>query len=949
MAERIFVALDLETTGLDSSRDAIIEIGAVRFSGDTVLDRFATFVHPQRPIPLRVQQITAITDRDVANSPTIDTIAPELLAFVDGSVHAVVAHNAPFDLGFLQRAGIHFHRPALDTHELSSIVLPGMSSYSLGELCRQLNITLPHAHRALDDAEAAARLFMHIQGVLQRLPRPILRTLIDCAGDNLWDPLLLMRDALALSTVDSVWPGAQLTQSIDEIALPEPVAGHVTAVPPAAVDRAFAADGPLAQLMGDGYEVRRGQVEMAQTVLQALNHGSHHIIEAGTGTGKSMAYLLPAALWSLANGQRVVIATDTITLQEQLIEQEIPRLAAMTGAPVQAALLKGRSHYLCLRRLRAWISGRSLSQLELRLLTRILIWLPHTRTGDLSELSIYDNQERALLQSLCSDSQSCTEERCGSPTSAGSDGLSWLQPPGMAQDFYWTARRRAQSAHLLVINHALLLADLQNKGRVLPEYNHLIVDEAHRLEHAATEQFTFRIESKRLELHLRRLPLKEETLALLADQPQRLRLAQQIAQQTERISTSLRSFVASLIRIVKRHGGEEEQAGQEIRVDLDLLRPQPRWSQVEIEWDSISTALRRLTRMLAELVGQLEAARWWQADVQAQILADFQRSYAYLAEIDQQLELLIMGTANQRRDTISWLELNAEGKVLTFCLAPVHISEVLESGLFRSRRSVILTGATLRTDEGFDFIQERLGFLHAQTRTVESPFDYRSNVLLYLPSDMPAPDRGGYQSAVERAIVETARAADGRTLVLFTSHAHLRATADAVRSPLDQAGVTVLEHGSSGRGQLLREFRSGRKAVLLGTGTFWEGIDLPGEMLSCLIIVRLPFAVPTDPLVKARSQAYDNPFNDYTLPDAVLRFRQGFGRLIRRADDRGLVVLLDSRIWQRPYGSAFVDALPACTVRHAPLMNLSENIGQWLNNRPWSLPNGYDGRPKIFS
>ncbi|MEZ4637601.1 MAG: helicase C-terminal domain-containing protein [Caldilineaceae bacterium] len=212
---------------------------------------------------------------------------------------------------------------------------------------------------------------------------------------------------------------------------------------------------------------------------------------------------------------------------------------------------------------------------------------------------------------------------------------------------------------------------------------------------------------------------------------------------------------------------------------------------------------------------------------------------------------------------------------------------------------------------------------------------------------MPAPERGGYQSAVERAIVETVRAADGRTLVLFTSHAHLRATADAVRSPLDQAGVTVLEHGSGGRGQLLREFRSGRKAVLLGTGTFWEGIDLPGDMLSCLIIVRLPFAVPTDPLVKARGQAYDNPFHDYTLPDAVLRFRQGFGRLIRRADDRGVVVLLDSRIWQRSYGAAFVDALPPCTQRHAPLMNLRETVRQWLDNRPWTLPGGYDGRPTL--
>jgi DNA polymerase-3 subunit epsilon/ATP-dependent DNA helicase DinG len=282
--------------------------------------------------------------------------------------------------------------------------------------------------------------------------------------------------------------------------------------------------------------------------------------------------------------------------------------------------------------------------------------------------------------------------------------------------------------------------------------------------------------------------------------------------------------------------------------------------------------------------------------------------------------------------------------VLTFCVAPVHVSDLLEAQLLRRRRTVILTGATLRTDEGFEFIQERLGCWHAIPQAIESPFDYRANVLIYLPSDVPMPDRPGYQSAVERAIVKVTRAAEGRTLVLFTSHAHLRATADAIRMPLDQAGVTVLEHGFSGRGRLLREFRTGRKSVLLGTGTFWEGIDLPGEILSCLIIVRLPFAVPTDPLVAARSRAYENPFREYTIPDAVLRFRQGFGRLIRRVDDRGVVVLLDSRIWQKPYGAAFLDALPACTVRHAPLMNLAETVPQWLGNKPWSLPDGYDGR-----
>ncbi|MBX2998975.1 MAG: 3'-5' exoribonuclease [Caldilineaceae bacterium] len=958
MAERTFVALDLETTGLDSGRDAIIEIGAVRFQGETILDRFATFVHPQRPIPLRIQQITGIDDRAVSGAPTIDQVASELLAFVDGTVDAVVAHSAPFDIGFLGRAGIHFHRPTLDTHELATILLPGLSSYSLGELCRSLRIDLPHAHRALDDAEAAARLLMQIQARIRALPRSILRMMVDCGGDSTWAPLLLFREALDLAQIEPVWPGTE-----GGIVHPLPPDDRPQSYPTSAVTEAtlsdfFAADGPLARQMGDGYEMRKGQVEMAHTVLSALNDGGHHLIEAGTGTGKSLAYLLPAALWAMTHNQRVVIATDTITLQEQLLEKEIPQILAIVAElypgqsplrpPLRTALLKGRSHYLCLHRLHTWLNGRNLSHLDLRLLARVLVWLPQTQNGDLDELAIYDAQERAIWQQITSDPLTCTLERCGTATTTPTS-MSWLLPSGAPQDFYWNARQRGGEAHLLVVNHALLMADLQSGGRLLPAYEHLIVDEAHRLENAATEQFTYRIDNLQIEALLKRLPLPAEARDRLAPYPDCHRLARQVVGGVRTMLPAMRTFIESLLRVILRQPEIQEQTGQIQRLDLDKLRQQPRWSQVEIEWDTISAGLRRLGRMLEKLAADLQSERGptaavgWQDDPHGSVLNHLQWGQSRLAEMDSQLETLISGSSGQRRETISWLELNTKTNDLTFCVAPVHVSDLLEKQLLRPRRTAILTGATLRTDEGFDFIQERLGCWNASTRAIESPFDYQSQVLLYLPSDVPMIDRSGYQSAIERAIIEAARGAEGRTLVLFTSHAHLRATADAVRAPLDQTGVAVLEHGFSSRGRLLRDFRTGRRSVLLGTGTFWEGIDMPGEMLSCLVIVRLPFAVPTDPLVAARSRAYDNPFLEYTVPDAVLRFRQGFGRLIRRADDRGVVVLLDSRIWQRDYGSAFLDALPACTIRHAPLMNLSETIAQWLNNKPWSLPSGYDG------
>jgi DNA polymerase-3 subunit epsilon/ATP-dependent DNA helicase DinG len=262
--------------------------------------------------------------------------------------------------------------------------------------------------------------------------------------------------------------------------------------------------------------------------------------------------------------------------------------------------------------------------------------------------------------------------------------------------------------------------------------------------------------------------------------------------------------------------------------------------------------------------------------------------------------------------------------------APLYVNEIIEQALLQARRSAIFTSATLRTNAGFDFIRERLGLWGVSVATAESPFDYEASTLLLLPGNLPAPNQADYQRAVEQAIIEAAQAAGGRTLVLFTSHAQLRLTADAIRAPLDRLNITVLQHGTSSRNRLLREYRQAERAVLLGTRSFWEGIDLPGDELRCLIIVRLPFSVPSDPLVAARSADLEDAFNEYTLPDAVLRFRQGFGRLIRRADDRGVVVVLDSRMWQKAYGRAFLDALPTCTVRHTPLANLGDEVRNWL-------------------
>ncbi|MEZ4583478.1 MAG: helicase C-terminal domain-containing protein [Caldilineaceae bacterium] len=363
------------------------------------------------------------------------------------------------------------------------------------------------------------------------------------------------------------------------------------------------------------------------------------------------------------------------------------------------------------------------------------------------------------------------------------------------------------------------------------------------------------------------------------------------------------------------------------------MRSQPMWSQLEIEWEQSDAALGATVRRLTELTAHLAATGWRggagrcapggigrTGRVAGRVARPHLRHHQRPGPGRASAPGRLAGVHAQRRAG----EPDAAGRRAAL-RGRRH-----RGTLVQRLRTCVLTGATLRSGADFRYIRERLGLWDAHADALPSPFDYRTSTLIYMPDDLPQPNHPSYQRAVDAAIIAAATAAGGRTMVLFTSYAHLRATPKA-SAPLDRQGITVLQHGSSSRRRLLREYRATEQAVLLGTRSFWEGIDLPGEQLSVLVIVKLPFAVPSDPLVAARSAEFENSFMEYTLPDAILRFRQGFGRLIRRASDRGVVLLLDSRIWQKRYGQAFLEALPACTVRRASMANLGEEVDLWLN------------------
>jgi predicted DnaQ family exonuclease/DinG family helicase len=932
-----YVALDLETTGLDAERDAIIEIGAVKFRDDEVLDTFSTFVNPGRRIPTLITELTGIRDEDVVGAPGLHEVLPRLGRFA--AEWPIVGHSVEFDLSFLRRHSALSENQRLDTFELASVLLPHAERYSLGSLAGMLGIETERAHRALDDAQATHHLFRILLRQAAGLPP---RTLKEIAGQGErtgWPATPFFRAALEEAALH---PPDRRAKTGPDVAPPGPLfatADKARPLQPAA-ERTSLDTEQLAALLEQGgafeahfpgFEHRPQQVAMLRGVAWALSRGEHLLVEAPTGVGKSLAYLIPAVQWAVQNSERVVVSTNTINLQEQLHRKDLPDMARALPVAFRATVLKGRSHYLCPARLQALRRRGANSPDEARVLAKVLIWLPETKDGDGDELFLPNPIERGIWRQLSADHEGCDPERCRRFQEGSC--------------YFYGARRAAEAAHLVIVNHALLLADVAVQNRALPEYRYLIVDEAHHLEPATTNGLSF--ETDRANMHrllsevgqLRQAGRLTGLLAEVIGRCQQARLPGEIMQQMElfvgkvgmaadRAVRQLDIFFDRLETFV-----EEQQEGQHSQYSFRLrvtsgLRVQPAWEGVEIAWDDAGAPLKAVVDGLERLAGGLDDLTGYDIpdaeELQAQVLGVARR----LGEAGGQVSHMITQPSSS---LIYWLESDPGRNHLSLHAAPLHVGPLVEEHLFHKKESVVLTSATLRTGGTFDFLRERLHAWEADELAVGSPFDYGSSTLVYLVDDIPQPGQPGYQRAVEQGMAALFRATEGRALALFTSYSQLRATLRAIRAPLAQANITIQAQGEGvSRAQLLENFRQGERRVLLGTRSFWEGVDVPGEALSCLAIAKLPFNVPSDPIFAARAETFDQPFLEYAVPEAILRFLQGFGRLIRTRTDRGVVAVFDNRLLTKSYGSLFIESLPDPTVRQGSLALLPQAAAEWI-------------------
>jgi ATP-dependent DNA helicase DinG len=599
------------------------------------------------------------------------------------------------------------------------------------------------------------------------------------------------------------------------------------------MDEVFGPGGALARSL-PGYEPRAEQAALAEAVDHALAAGEHLVAEAGTGVGKSLAYLVPA----LASGRRVVVATATKALQEQLLEKDVPVAAAALGAPVEVRVLKGRANYLCRRQLQGFqpfllSDGRDAEAWE-----AMQTFLDETETGDRAELEI--EPSAALWGELSVGPDRCSGRRC----------------PFVSACFAEAARERASHADLVIVNHALYFAHLASGGGVLPEHDAVVFDEAHRLEESAASWLGGRVSRQ----GLRRLAHDVERACREAERPLPARPLDRVERTGER-----------LLRAVAPPSGRRR------------IRELP-----------AETAL-----VLVDALGDLATALHGEGE---ELDALSRRALATAGDVEACLE-----TGEVER--VVWSEPDA------VAWAPVDVADELRERLWDDGPTCVLVSATLTTGENAGFVRRRLGLERAREAVIGSPYDFREQACLYLPRTMPDPRGEGFEEGCAEEIVSLLGASEGRALVLTSSYRALGAYRDHVRG---RVPYEILVQGEAPRERLLEQFRTEVGSVLIATSTFWQGVDVPGESLSLLVIDKLPFSAPGDPLHEARCEAVERAggdwFRDYALPSAMLQLRQGFGRLIRGHADRGVVAILDPRLRTRAYGRAFLAALPRCPV-----------------------------------
>lgn len=929
-----FVALDIETTGLDSSIHSIIEIAAIRFKQGRFSEEFSCFIKQDKPLPLAIKQLTGISDEDLDSGEELSLVLEKLKEFVGDDY--LICHNSPFDIGFidahLERLQLHpLKNVVFDTLELAKIYLPFIANHKLITVCEFLGIDLKGAHRAIHDARATAEAFVklldfieeHITITLNRklfqlsqmaMPQSGLEYLLDLILKHQKQEKRVRKHPYFFRN-NWIEHNPTLSQSYD-------------------IDSIYGKEGVFADNF-PAYEYREGQIEMAYAVQNAFHDDEFLVVEAGTGVGKSLAYLIPALMISKALSVKIIISTNTKNLQEQLFYKDLPMVQDSVNIPFKATLLKGRGNYVCERRWQETASHmlRRFSPFEARVFLYLLVWHYFTISGDISENTSFNPRRHAgVWKSLVADGLFCYGKRC----------------EYYNRCFLMNIRRKAEQSNLVIINHYLLLADLQAENSVLGKYEYLVVDEAHNLPHIAPSELGISLSFADFNRYFSQLfavktKYQSGMLADLKSSLVKSNLSKDIvihlnteidkaAGNIQTVSSELQNFFMMISKYVQEHGNYKKY-----RIKNDSTNfIQEHIGEINQKLASISADLNKLYSILK--------------DIDESAIPKYEIFAEHFSEaietIDHYYEILETLSMPDYLNYAFWVNGGLSEKYSQYPdsiinYAPLNIEDILYDKLYSRLASLVMTSATLAIRGAFKYFTSRIGLdamreeRAVQECIVKSSFSYKDQALVIVASFLPARTDKHFIFQSSDMIEKAVDYSQLGTMILFTSYNDLNTVYDNLGQSWYEKKISMYVQGKgTSRSEMLNEFRKKKNAVLLGTNSFWEGVDIPGESLSILVLYKLPFMVPSEPIVEAYLEKLQsenkNPFMNYMLPNALLRYKQGFGRLIRTNKDKGIVLVLDSRISNKEYGRYFIETIPAETIIAKTPGEVIEQIGCWL-------------------
>lgn len=927
--DKKYIVIDLETTGQSSEQeDRIIEIGIVVIEKDEITTTFSTFVHPEKDIPSFITNLTSISNEDVKDAPLFKEIGEKLLTyFKDGYF---VAHNVPFDLRFLnneleQNNFKPLKNQTLDTVELSRIFFPQAPSYRLNELANYLHITHENPHRALDDALVTAEIFLKVKKKLSNLPYETVNHLIKLEKyfhSDLFDLFNhYLQEAAFQQEPD---PNMNTFQGISFKKLPnleEEIHSNTNLSFGHLLEKTYKKNG-LLQKVFNNYEFRSGQKEISELIFDSFINKNHALIEAGTGLGKTISYLIPAVFYAVHENERIVLSTYTTQLQAQIMNDEIPLLKQMMPFTFTASILKGQSHYLSLERFYYELQHETIENNYDIALTKakILVWITETETGDIDEINL-SKAGYYFFQKINTKAENQIDPKS----------------PWFAYSYYMHAKQKAQKANIIVTNHALLCTDLYNDYQVIPSYKYIVIDEAHHFEHAVSEQSALKLNNNTLQYHLNQLGRSDATKFIRPVIPKSSELLskwdellEQVKNQTMDLFQAIHTYVTQKRQFKT---GLSDQGRTQFRITKDV--------ELHTTWHKIQEIAKNVTFYINELLHFLKKV-FSNIDIMEfsdeQITKHIKYYVDTFANYHETLREFFLN--HNELSEVKWVEIEGHEKVFLY-QKRVQVSSYLKEYFFKKKQSVILTSATLTMRNSFSHLLRQLGLETDErvlTKQFPSPFQYEKQVKFMVPNDFPhiRTDEEQFIFATCEAISSIVEITKGRMLVLFTSYKMLRKCYYLLQEIIDIDEYMIIAQGitSGSRMRLKKNFQSFDKSILLGTSSFWEGIDIPGEDLSSLVIVRLPFQPPNHPTYEAKANLLEkdgkNAFLNLALPDAVIRFKQGFGRLIRSQKDRGVIFVCDSRLMTARYRSFFLESIPDIKIHYESTSLLMDKLHNWF-------------------